>query len=229
MKKFNVTGLATLLLAAVVLSGCSGVSEGDDSQSESVQNSNVSENASSETESTSTSEEEWTNLSQAEVDWFNNSFFNVSDNIITNAFLNCEYSDVKDIDLEELFYDCPRDGQDRTDEENAALKQEMGEIETDVQKVPTSYMDEMLQKYANIKLADTNKVDLESFVYLAEYDAYYLQHGDTHYSAVTVESGVKDSNGTVKLQCLYAETEETYEVTLIAHEDGYYFVSNIKK
>lgn len=221
MKKIKVTSLAAVLLLAFVLTGCGGVSKGDDStdsQSESVQDSNVG-----------TSENEETILSQEEIDWFNKNFFNVSDNIITNAFLNCEYSDVKDINLEDLFYDCPQGGATLADEEMAALKQEMGEIETDIQKVPASYMDEMLQKYANVKLADTNKVDLDAFVYLSEYDAYYLQHGDTHYSSVTVESGEKNVDGTVKLLCLYAETEAKYEVTLIAHEDGYYFVSNLKK
>ncbi len=209
MKKIKVVNLLTILTLVLSLTACGGVSQSDEGDS-GVKN-------------------EETTLSQEEIDWFNKNFFNVSDNIITNAFLNCEYSDVKDISLEELFYDCSRDDQERTDEENAALKQEMGEIETDVLKVSTSYMDEMLQKYANIKLEDTNKVDLDGFVYLEEYDAYYLQHGDTHYSSITVESGVKDNNGTVKLQCLYTETEETYEVTLTAHEDGYYFVSNLKK
>ena len=38
---------------------------------------------------------------------------------------------------------------------------------------------------------------------------------------------MKDENGTIKIQCLQTETDERYEVTLKAHDNGYYFVSNL--
>ena len=37
---------------------------------------------------------------------------------------------------------------------------------------------------------------------------------------------MKDENGTIKIHCLQTESENRYEVTLKAHENGYYFVSN---
>lgn len=173
-------------------------------------------------------EDGWSRLTQEELKWFNEQFFNVADNMITNAFLNCTYADVKDISMYELFYDCPNQSTvEISVAEKALLKQSWGEIETDIQKVPASYIDEMLSKYANIKLADTNKFELDKLVYLADYSAYYNVHGDVHYSPVEVKSGVKDANGNVVLQCYRTEEAKEYTVTLKAHENGYYFVSNI--
>ncbi len=62
---------------------------------------------------------------------------------------------------------------------------------------------------------------------LADYDAYYMMHGDTNHDSVTVLTVEEGENGIVKLQCLRDEGEEKYEVTLQAHDEGYYFVSNV--
>ena len=173
-------------------------------------------------------EDGWTRLTEDELKWFNEQFFNVDGNAIVNAFLNCTYTDVKDISMYDLFYDCPNQSEiEVTKAEKVLLEKKWEEIYTDIQKVPASYMDDMLSKYANIKLADSNKVELDMLVYLEDYDAYYSMHGDTHYTPVEVKSGVKDANGNVKLQYLYVEDELEYVVTLKAYENGYYFVSNV--
>lgn len=251
MKKFKLSNVAVLLVLAVVLTGCAGVqgsldgsdSTGGQSEKESSQSeveSTQSEKESSQSEETTTEEpleDGWTRLTEEELKWFNESFFNnvedglianVKNGMILNSFLNCTYTDVKDISLEELFYDSPHQSTvEITDAEMALLKGSAIDFDTDFQKILVSYMDEMLRTYANITLEETNKVDLDKFLYLEEYEAYYSGHGDTHYSPVTVESGIKDEKGIVKLQCLHSESENKYEVTLQAHEDGYYFVSNV--
>ena len=174
-------------------------------------------------------EDGWARLTEDEVKWFNEQFFNVDGNAIVNAFLNCTYTDVKDISMYDLFYDCPNQSEvEVTKAEKVLLEKEWEEIYTDIQKVPASYMDDMLSKYANIKLADSNKVELDMLVYLADYDAYYSMHGDIHYSPVEVKSGVKDDNGNLVLVCYRSEEEKNYQVTLKAHDNGYYFVSNIE-
>ena len=244
MKELKFRNLLLLLVVTLSLVGCNGVSSGDNNSdenksgipSESVSSSESEERGDSqvpsESETLSETEEPlengWAKLTEDELKWFNEQFFNVAENGIVNAFLNCTYADVKDISMYELFYDCPSQSEVKiTNAELNLLKQKWEEIQTDIQKVPTSYVDEMLNKYANIRFEDSGKVDLDKLVYLSDYNAYYSMHGDTHHSAVEVKSGTKDESGNVILQCMRVEDEKEYTVTLKAHENGYYFVSNL--
>lgn len=172
--------------------------------------------------------EGWTRLTKDELKYFNEQFFNVSENRILNAFLYGEYEDVKNIGLEELFYDCPDQSTvEITEEEKGYLRGSKIDFDTDFQKIPASYMDEMLRAYANISLEESNKVDLDEFLYLKGYDAYYSGHGDTNYFLVDITSGQKNKDGIIKLQYQHEIWNEPFEVILKEHDNGYYFVSNL--
>ncbi len=248
MRKLKRSGIFAVLALALILTACAG-SQNDRESDSSKMGENGTENSSvdqsesnrqedSQTENSTGEESElqsqktteleqgWVKLSEDELEWFNEQFFNVDGKSIVNAFLNCAYEDIKNISLVELFYDGEQPSVAISDEEMVQLKGSSIDHETDFQKVATSYMDKMLRTYADISFEETNKVDIENFLYLKEYDAYYLSHGDTHYFPVTITAGIMDKDGTVKLQYVN-DLNEKFEVTLRAHDKGYYFVSNI--
>lgn len=164
-------------------------------------------------------------LTEEELKYFNEEFFNGGYMNIRNQFLLSDYETPADIDLLELFYN--GDGQDETmtDEEWAAYEAAGGFVETDVTKISTIWADAVLKEHTGLTLAETK--GLEKFIYLPEYDAYYLSHGDTNYLDVTIVSGERKDG----LICLYYD--DAYNggiqkcVTLRETEDGgYHFVSN---
>lgn len=223
MKRFKFGSVAVLLVLALMLTACAGVPSEGEADSSGSEQSEVSSSSANPSEPDDSLEDGWTRLTEEELKWFNEQFFNVEGNRIVNSFLNCTYTDVKNINLVDLFYDM---SEEISDKEMVALKGSEIDFETDFQKLTVAYMDELLRTYANISFEETNKVDLEMFLYLEEFDAYYYCHGDTHYSLIEVKSGAKDENGNLVLQCFYLEGKENCEVTLKAHENGYYFVSN---
>lgn len=86
-------------------------------------------------------------------------------------------------------------------------------------------MDDFLQKYAGVTLDETNKKDLDQFIYLEEYDAYYLLHGDTNFQRCKVLSLEKNEDGTIVLT-YEQESGEKEIVTLKESGDSYQFISN---
>ena len=112
-------------------------------------------------------------------------------------------------------------------EERNALRGSEIDFGVDYQKLTVPYMDGILQEYMNTSFEEIDKVDLDYYLYLEEFDAYFGSHGDTNYSPIVVLSGVKDENDNVKLQYLRTEEEKEYTVTLEAHPRGYYFKSNV--
>ena len=164
----------------------------------------------------------WTELSADELAWFNEQFFNDPDNKIPNSFLNSEYSSAAEIDLYELFYDYTSDENGLSEQERLLLKDLGVDVDLDVAKISTAGMDKVLADYAGLTLQDTQKVSLDKLTYLSEYDAYYLARGDSHFTYYTIEKGMKQEDGTVKLRY------NGFEVTLLAGETGYHFCSNIK-
>jgi len=251
MRKLKLVSIATMLVLAMMLTACNGTpsqgevnnpsssvkpsesdkpdsqlpSQSEDPSEPETQLPSQSEDPGESENPSEPLEDGWTRLTEDELKWFNEQFFNVDGNAIVNAFLNCTYTDVKNIGLEELFYDVPM--MNISDEEMSLLRGSKIDFDTDFQKVPVSYMDEILLTYANITLTESNKVDLDMFIYIEKYDAYYSGHGDTHYSPVEVKSGVKDDNGNLVLVCYRSEEEKNYQVTLKAYDNGYYFVSNV--
>lgn len=171
------------------------------------------------------SENGWAKLSEEEITWFNEEFFNTGDDIRRNNFLNCTYTDVASISLHEIFYNW---SEEISPEERTALRGSEIDFGTDFHKHTATYMDGILREYMNVSFAEVDKTDLERYLYLEEFDAYFDCHGDTNYSSVEIKSGQKDENGNVKLQYLRREEGKEYIVTLQKHENGYYFVSNVE-
>lgn len=225
-----------LLLSLFVLVGCgekvqSSGTENNSQQTEDEQLDEIAQDNVQETEDDKESEpileDGWVALTNEELDWFNQEFFNNPDEPIVNYFLDSEFLDVKDVDLYRLFYDLPRTEAESLTEQELLLLENAGvDMALDIQKVPVEYMDEVLEKYANISFEETNESKPDYFVYLEEYDAYYMSHGDCHVATRLMISGRKNENGIV---CLKYEGYDFsyYEVTLMPHGNGYYFVSNM--
>lgn len=74
-------------------------------------------------------------------------------------------------------------------------------------------------------LDETNKKNLDQFIYLEEYDAYYLLHGDTNFQRCTVTSLKQNEDGTIALT-YEQESGEKGIVTLKGSKGSYQFVSN---
>ncbi|MBQ8830911.1 MAG: hypothetical protein IJ017_04885 [Oscillospiraceae bacterium] len=159
-----------------------------------------------------------TPLTSDEIAWFNEQFFNAGDHMFPNLFLLSLYDSPEDINLSEIFYNCIAQ---LTDEEAAQLAALDFFLEIDEAKVTTEYINEILLQYTGLTLEETNKVGLEYWTYLPDYDAYYHAHGDTNLGVFTIISGLCASDGTVRLRY------DDKEVTLIPSGDSYHFVSNV--
>lgn len=167
----------------------------------------------------------WVSLTEEELQWFNEQFFNTDGEVRRNDFLNCTYTNARSINIYEVFYNL---SEEISSEERKALRGSEIDFGVDYQKLTVPYMDSILQKYMNISFEEIDKVDLNYYLYLEEFDAYFGSHGDTNYSRVEVKSGVKDVDGNVKLRYLRMEEGKEYVVTLKAHPKGYYFESNVE-
>ena len=168
-------------------------------------------------------EDGWISLTEDEIKWFNEQFFNTEEEIKRNNFLNCTYTDVRNISIYEVFYNW---SEEITAEERQALRDSEIDFGTDFFKLTAVYMDSILSEHMNVSFEEIDKADLDRYLYLEEFDAYFDCHGDTNYSSVEVKNGEKDGNGNVKLQYLLREDGKEYIVTLKKHANGYYFVSN---
>ncbi|MBR0062538.1 MAG: M15 family metallopeptidase, partial [Oscillospiraceae bacterium] len=161
------------------------------------------------------------------LDWFNNVYFSSA---LSRHFLNSEYGDAADVDLYFLFYDGAGSSELISPEELEAfrVKADYEDIYTDVTKVTSADVNETLLKYTGKTLDETNKVRLDSFTYLEEYDAYYHMHGDTNANNYVMDTLVRDEPGIVRLT-YYGWSGEQYVVSLTETENGtYYIISNVK-
>jgi hypothetical protein len=98
------------------------------------------------------------------------------------------------------------------------------------EKISSGNMNAVLMRYAGLTVAETEKVGLNNFTYLEEYDAYYYYHGDTNYRAAITFSGGERQGDLIRLyyeDTFMADGEKI--LTLRETEDGYLFVSNLKK
>lgn len=141
-------------------------------------------------------------LSAEELAWFNKNFFsegtygNGTWNInIRNQFLSSTYSQPEEIDLFQLFYCGTGQPYGMAKEELAQVGafDANGEEICPTTKLPVAGMDEVLMAYLGLTVDETNKVGLEHFTYLDEYNSYYHSHGDTNYrSGVMIAAGERD-------------------------------------
>lgn len=137
--------------------------------------------------------------SAVDIEWFNTEFFNVGSGVcMTNMLLSSYYDTAADIDLYELFYNGPTGIQEEvTEAEQTAI----GPVAFEHYpiKAQRTEMDAFLQEYLGVALDETNKKNLDQFIYLEEYDAYYLLHGDTNFQRCTVTSLEQNEDGTIAL------------------------------
>ena len=167
-------------------------------------------------------------LTEGELKYFNEEFFNSGYFNLRNQFLTSVYETPADIDLFELFYNGDGQEETMTDEEWAAFEEAGGFIETDVTKISTIWADAVLKEHTGLTLAETNQAGLDNFIYLPEYDAYYMAHGDTNYLNEVVFVSGEWKDGLIRLY--YADEVSGARKCVSLRETaegGYHFVSNM--
>lgn len=178
-------------------------------------------------------------LSITELERFNNEVFNTRDpsspgieSFCLNRFLFAgEFDEPANIDLYRLFYDGfgphPQAGKE---EEAAAFAIWEYDAPMDCCRITTKEMDEVLISFTGLSLDETHRVNLDQFIYLHEYDAYYCFHGDAGYENVKIITGFKTEDGLIILKwqpqgMIQPDTIEWISV-LQETETGFWFISN---
>jgi len=146
--------------------------------------------------------EETEALTEAELAWFNgDSFFNGEYLNIRNQFLSSIYDKPADIDLYGLFYcgigtfEAIAKDELKAVMERAGIEGSIEDLPCGCDKIGRSDMNKVLSEYMGMTLADTNKIGLDHFVFLSQYDAYYHFHGDTNYRGpVTFSRGERQGD-----------------------------------
>ncbi len=137
-----------------------------------------------------------------------------------------------------LFYDIGENESTFTDEEIALLEETDLWLELDAFRLSRAFMNSYLFDHFNIPAENTeNMLDAAGLgVYLLEFDAWYIAHGDTAYNPYTITKGYVGDNGTVRLYYFndflgviqengemdYIDAEML--ITLAPREDGSYYV-----
>ena len=144
MSRKKLVSIATMLVLAMMLTACNGTpSQGEVNNPSSSVKPSESDKPDSQLPSESEDSSELdssleggaTSLTENEVEWFNEQFFNVDGNAIVNAFLTCTYTDVKDISMYDLFYDCPNQSEvEVTKAEKTLLEKEWEDFMNVVKK-----------------------------------------------------------------------------------------------
>ena len=98
-------------------------------------------------------------------------------------FLTSTYDRPEDVDMYQLFYNGAAVEQETTPAERQAVV-DTGysgyDPEVDLLKITTEQVDYVLTAWLGLTLAETDALNMGSFTYLADYDAYYHFHGDTN-------------------------------------------------
>ena len=144
----------------------------------------------------------------------------------------CEFTAPAEIDLRYLFYTA-LPGVDNTlsDAERAYLTSVWGKepMMLDIDRLPVSAMNDVLQTYLGLTLEETQGKGLEYLTYWEETDCYYHWHGDTNARRISVYGVYAQEDGS--LAVYYYEGTEFNEkekppmvLTLMAKGDGDYLV-----
>lgn len=149
---------------------------------------------------------------------------------MNNMLLSSEYMTPGEINLFQLFYNGINGTAGQISEEELEFLAEMNSaaLNLDIMKVSKDEMESFLQERLGIGLDETNKIGLDNFYYLKEYDSYYVIAGDTNYEYCTVLSGFWESDDRLRMVYTKESEEGRWEVTLQKVKDGYLFVSNIR-
>ena len=175
-------------------------------------------------------------LTEDELTFFNgNSFFNGDYVNIHNQFLSSIYDEPADIDLFELFYCGSASVETITEDELKTVMEKTGitgsidDLPCDCEKISCSNMNKVLTECMGITLADTNKIGLDHFVYLSQYEAYYHFHGDTNYREKINFSRGEREGDIVRLFYNDDFFCDGYKVLTLQERNGaYLFVANQK-
>ncbi len=170
-------------------------------------------------------------LSDQEIRWFNEVFFNGEGGInIHNQFANPLnlYEKPQDINLFDLLY-VHGYGQVPAEEYEAAFDEEApSEIVEYCWKITRERIDSILQDNMGLTLDDTAKNGLDSFAYAPAYDAYYWFPGGTNWTAIDVQYGTQTGNQVTLYHYSDFDVSGWYAVTLEGQADGsWHFLSNV--
>lgn len=169
-------------------------------------------------------------LGETELAFFNEAYFNSEAVPLRNQFLSSTYGTAADIDLFELFYNGLGENVSEAERETVIREGYGGDSpDTDLTKCSAGAMDAALERSTELTLEETNRVGLDSFVYLPAYDAYYHFHGDTNVRPhVDIAAGER-TGGLVRLyyeDTFFADGWKCITLRL-GEDDGYKFVSNL--
>lgn len=148
-----------------------------------------------------------------------------------NGCLRTLFKDVRDVNLDEVFYNGAGMGSDFDVEEYLRVSGEE-EIYTDI----TAISSQELKNYLKEKFGYSLKEMRSDFgwLYLADSDVYAFEHGDTNYSPVELQEGYQDAQGNVAVVYVdswsYEWDEDPTQYLLTLHKEGntYRMVSNEK-
>lgn len=153
-------------------------------------------------------------------------YLNRTDNY---GFLMSDYQSPEYINLNEVFYSgAGLEQSPLTEEERDMYLKTVGqpELYTDLVRLSTEQMDGFLTEKTGLSL-DRMKSGLE-WIYLAPFDRYYSEHGDTNMRSFFCPGGEVDG-GIYRIRCLsdgYSQFNLESIVTLKKVSSGYQFLSN---
>lgn len=163
-------------------------------------------------------------MTQEEKDFFTE-FMNSTEN---NGFLNSEYTAATDVNLAEVFYNgAGVSAHSLTAEEEAAYEEATGwEIYTDVERLTTEEIDRFLLRKTGYSYAEMNTP--LAWTYLAQYDVYVSDHGDTNWKEYRCIGGrAQEDVYAIYYETAYYEGDEFIGIlTLKKNGDDYLIVSN---
>ena len=170
-------------------------------------------------------------LSGAEIQYFNETFFNRDLDEpagIRSHFLACEYERPEDIDLYQLFYCGVPVAADDTHAEELRLAENGPDASCPTDILPVSAMDEVLRQYTGKGFQDMDMTTLKGFDHPEE--GYYTHaHGDTNFATeIQVFAGEREGDTVTLYYTLLWAPSDWHCLTLQEGEDGsYQFRANL--
>ena len=112
-----------------------------------------------------------------------------------NGFVAAMYSDASRLSVSQVFYNGAGVNHEMTEDERAVVLEAVGgDPDCPIVAVAAQAADDFLRENTGLGLADIAGGFGSMWIYLPEYDSYYLAHGDTNYVSVTVTGGVRRGN-----------------------------------